>query len=63
MLAEQLKEQTKTNLQLLEKSLVLKMRSMRGSPDYVQLLSALYLGAELPELAALYVIEGSTLKK
>jgi len=42
MLTERLKEQTKTNHQLLEKKLVGKMRSMRSNNDYADLLSLFY---------------------
>jgi heme oxygenase len=42
MLTERLKEQTKTNHQLLEKKLVGKMRTMRSTNDYADLLSLFY---------------------
>jgi heme oxygenase len=42
MLTERLKEQTKTNHQLLEKKLIGKMRSIRSINDYADLLSLFY---------------------
>jgi heme oxygenase len=42
MLSDDLKEQTQVNHQLLEKKLVLKMRSLCSQSDYVKLLSFFY---------------------
>jgi heme oxygenase len=42
MLTDELREETKTNHQLLEKKLITRMRAMRNRSDYAHLLSVFY---------------------